>query len=179
MRHKNNKKAAPGFTLVELGIVVAIGSLLLGFAVNTGFSVFSSARAEAEIDELSGIVTNIQRTFQRRGSYEEATQDLLIGMRVFPEARVAGNTVHNRYHGVITASPTNLGGVNDGLALTTTGIPAAECIHIIQGVERLMRVVKVGATEVKADGQYASDPGVMAAACRADAQASITFVFGR
>ena len=165
--------------MVELGIVVAIGSLLVGFAINTGFSVFSSARAEAEIDELSSIVTNIQRSFQRTGSYASATQDTLIGLRVFPEARIDGNTVRNRYSGFITAAPTNIVGANDGLALTTTGVPASECAHVIQGVEKMMRVVRVGTTVVKADGQPAADPGSLAQVCHATSDATITFVFGR
>lgn len=178
---KNFKKFAKlqaGFTLVELGIVVAIGAVIIGLGLVVVPSILASTRANAEISELPTIATKTQKTFANFPNYSTLTQPIAIGMKVFPDASVAGATVTNRWGGAVTIAPATLVLANDAFIITSVGVPAAECAQIGQGMERSARVITVAAVAVKADGQPL-DLAKLGTQCGLAATTTMVYTFGK
>jgi prepilin-type N-terminal cleavage/methylation domain-containing protein len=175
------KKRQSGFTLVELGIVVAIAAIIIGIGLIVVPSILASTRANAEISELPTITTKIQRSFANQPNYAAVTQASIIGLNVFPTSVVdkTAGTVSNRWGGVVTVAAATLVNANDGVSITSTQIPTAECLQVGQGVEGTMRKITVGTTVVKADGSAAADSALLGTACNDAATATMIFVFGK
>lgn len=179
MRALFPKKLSKGLTLVELSIVVGIAGVLLSLTVVGATSVFASTRAEAEIDELSATVMNIQRSYAKQNSFQAVTQPLLLALKVFPASRVNGTTVLNRWDGHVTAAPATVTTSFDSVALTSTDIPSEECAHMVRGVEHMMKEIRVNTTVVKTATQFSAEPGALNTACQAGVRAAVTFTFGK
>ena len=175
------KKRQSGFTLVELGIVVAIAAIIIGIGLVVVPSILASTRANAEISELPTITTKIQRAYANQPNFAALTQAGIVNLNVFPESVVnkTAGTIANRWGGAVTIAPATLKQANDAVAITSADIPTAECLQIGQGVEGAMRKITVGTTVVKADGVSAADPAALGTACNAAATVSMIFTFGK
>lgn len=175
------KKRQSGFTLVELGIVVAIAAIIIGIGLVVVPSILASTRANAEISELPTIATKIQRAFANQPNYGALTQAGIVNLNVFPDSVVdkTAGTIVNRWGGAVTVAPATLSQANDAVAITSNDIPTAECLQIGQGVEGSMRRIVVGTTEVKAPGTTAANPTALGTACNATATVTMVFTLGK
>lgn len=185
------KLAQGGFTMVELGVVVAIGAVILVIALNVVPAVLANNRANAEMQELPSILTNIQKNYSNAPTFVGATLDAVIRLNAFPNERVtipgAGlATATNRWGGTVTMTVANLSATNDIVRLVYSNVAERECKNVIQGVGGLMRRIYVdsanggaagGGTIVKADGA-AVDTGALGTACGTAAN-SITYDVGK
>lgn len=176
------KKRQSGFTLVELGIVVAIAAVIIGIGLVVVPSILASTRANGEISDLPAITTKIQRSFANQPNYSSptaATMPVLINLRVFPESEVNGTTVNNRWGGTITAAVDTLKTAGDAVTITETNLPQAECVQVIQGVDRSYRKIAVNGTGVKADGEAQIHLDTLGTACGTGGNNSIALTFGK
>lgn len=175
------KKRQSGFTLVELGIVVAIAAIIIGIGLVVVPSILASTRANAEISELPTITTKIQRAFANQPNFANITQATVAGLNVFPPSNVSGTTITNRFGGAVTVAKNTLVATtpDDTVAITSAQIPTAECLQIGQGVEGSMRQIQVGGVVVKDDGKSAADPAKLATECGKTSTVTMTFVFGK
>lgn len=178
------KKSQKGFTLVELGIVVAIAAIIIGIGLVVVPSILASTRANAEISELPTVATKITRAYANQPDFSAITTAGVIDLGAYQAASVnrTAGTITNRWGGNVTVASDTLVNADDVVSLTYTNIPTAECLQIGQGVEGAMRQISVTGTAetvVKADGESAANPTTLGTACNSAARVSMTFTFGK
>lgn len=180
-----------GFTMVELGVVVAIAATIIVIALAVVPTVLANNRSNAEMQELPSIITNIQKTYSNNPTFAGATLDGVIRLNAFPTERVtipdAGlATATNRWGGQVTLTPANLSSVNDIARLVYTNVGTRECKTVLQGVGSLVRRIYVdsanggvagGGTLIKDDGA-ALNLALLGTAC-GTTTASITYDLGK
>lgn len=163
---QNGRARQGGFTMVELGIVVAIAAAILVIALTVVPTVLSNNRSNAEMQELPSVVTNIQKAYSNAPNYNGATLDAVIRLNALPSERVtipaAGlATAANRWGGTITMAVATITSTDDIVRLVYTGVTERECKTVIQGLGGLTRRIYVDSansgtagngTIVKADG---------------------------
>lgn len=176
---KANKSKQKGFTLVELGIVVAIGAILIGVGIAVVPSIMASQRVNAEISELPQIVTNIQRVFNNQPGFVPLPTVTTLGqLGVFPESRWRADTpaeARNRWGGTITVAASGAV-LPNGLSLTYADVPSAECRELIPALSASVRVIQVGGQTVKPDNGSATLADT-AARCNAAPTVAIAYHF--
>lgn len=180
-----------GFTLIELGVVVAIGFLLVGIGLYKAPTIMANYRVNAELQELPQIVTNIQKSYVNSPSFVGVSLDSIIRLDAFPQNRVTipgagAATATNRWNGAVTFAPGTITTANDIGRMVSAAIPASECKNVVVGAAQMFRRVfvdsansaTVGAgTIVKADG-LPLDPTALGTAC-SGAINSITYDFAK
>lgn len=176
---KKSLKRQAGFTLVELGIVVAIGAVIIGLGLVVVPSLLASTRANAEISEIPTIATKIQRAYANRPTFAGMNQATVIGLKAFPDSSVTGAVISNRWGGLVTVAPATLVVANDAFTITTTGVPSEECVQVGQGLETVARSIAIPAgTPVKTDG-VALNLTTLGTQCDLGATTAIVYTFGK
>lgn len=141
-----------GFTLIELGLVLAIVALALG-GVILGFQTHKNNNTKnLSIQYITYISSNAKQLFGQAGAYGDVNTEIAVRSGMIPrELRVAGtNTANNPYGAPITVTPGNGTGANDLLVLGWGNVPGVEaCNSIVRAVERDLRRVVVAGTTVK------------------------------
>ena len=183
----NTQRKQQGFTLIELGVVAALGFLIIGIGLYKAPSIMANYRTNAELSELPQIVTNTQKAVSNSSNYTGTTLDSIIRLDVFPQNRVTipgagAATATNRWNGAITFSVGTIATAGDIGRYVYAGVPLSECKNVIIGVAQMMRRVYVDSantavagagTLVKADGA-ALDTTALGTACSGAAN-SITY----
>lgn len=186
-----NKHSQRGVTMVEVGIVVAIAATLLVIALKIVPETLANNRANAEMQELPSVITNIQKTYANFPSFEGMTLDNVIRLDGFPKDRATIPssglaTATNRWGGQITLSPANLSSTNDIGRLVYSNVGTRECKTVLQGVSGLVRRIYVdpanggvagGGTLIKDDGANLN-LSLLGTAC-GSSMASITYDLGK
>ena len=184
-------KAQRGFTLIEIAIVIGIGTVLLYVVMKVIPDLLADNKSNGELQELPSIIANIQKNYSNAPTYAGATLDAVIRLNALPAERVTipgagAATATNRWGGTITMSVANLSATNDIVRLVYTNIGERACKSVIQGVAGLTRRIYVdsanggaagGGTIVKADGA-ALDIAALGTACGTGAN-SITYDLGK
>lgn len=190
MKQKLNIRQQSGFTMVELGVVVAIAATILVIALAIVPTILSNTRANAEMQEFPSIASNIQKAYSNHPSFASATLDAVARLNAFPSERVTvpaagAATASNRWGGAITLTVGTITSASDVVRLVYTGVPERECKSVIQGVPGLTRRIYVDSansgtagagTIVKADGA-ALDLTALSTACASNN--SITYDIGK
>lgn len=188
---KSLKSKQKGFTLVELGVVVAVGATILVISLGVVPSVLANNRANAEMQEVPGIATNIQKIYLNAPTYVGATLDAVIRLNAFPSSRVTipasgAATATNRWGGAVTMSVATLTSTNDIVRLVYSNVGSSECKTVIGGIAGLARRIVVDSansgtsgagTTVKPDAG-ALDITALGTACGTTAN-SITYDIGK
>jgi type II secretory pathway pseudopilin PulG len=172
------KKRTKGFTLLEFGIVIGLFAVVIGLALYVVPSILANIRANAESNLLPSVEAKIQRAYANQPNYANVSMAQVTALHIFPDSMVSGSTITNRWGGAYTIAPTTIATTNDAVSITSAGVPTAECIQIEQGVETSFRIIKIGGTVVKADGQTLVGEDTVSAAC-ASATNQMVFTFGK
>lgn len=152
MKTMSQKKNQKGFTLVELGIVVAVGLLLL-LGIQQSNRTIANTKVNSEIGEIKTISANVQRQYSGSSNYSTATLANIIALKSLPDERVlTATTAANRWGGAITLAPATVNTASDTLLYTSAAIPEYECTQIIPQVEGSLVRVSVDGTDVKPAG---------------------------
>lgn len=159
---KSNR--SKGFALIDLMIAVIIISIL-GLAA---FNYYRTINTDTNIDqERDNISQYVPRAFAQIASYPDTstvTTQMLINNRVF-KSGVSGNSVKNKFGGVVTVAPANTPfGTNDALAFTNTGYPGDACTGVIPKINSIAMAIKVNGTDVKT-ATTALDTTALGTAC--------------
>lgn len=180
-----------GFTLIELGIVVAIGFLLIGIGLYKAPSIMANYRANAETTELPQIVTNSQKIAVNSSNYTGFTLDTFIRNDAFPANRITvpasgSATATNRWNGTITFAVGTIATAGDIGRYVYTNVPDAECKAVVNAVSQMFRRIYVdkgnsgtagAGTVVKADNAQL-DTAALGTSCSGNAN-SITYDFAK
>lgn len=180
-----------GFTLIELGIVVAVGFLIIGIGLYKAPSVMAGYRANAEINELPQIVTNSQKIAANAPNFTSFSLDTFIRNDAFPANRVTipasgSATATNRWNGTITFASGTITTAGDIGRYVYTNVPDAECKQVVNAVAQMFRRVYVdkgnsgtagAGTAVKPDNARL-DEASLGAACSGNVN-SITYDYAK
>jgi nitrate/nitrite transporter NarK len=153
--------------------------IAIGLAVVPG--IIASNRANAEISEVPSVVAKIQKLYNNQSSFSGVTTGQVAALSVYPdqEASAVGGTITDRWGGAVTVASGTLKVAGDSVILTYNNVPQAECTQIVPGVANSVRVITIGGTSVKADGQ-AVNLTTVGSQCAAGSTANtITYQFSK
>lgn len=139
-----------GFTLIELGIAIAIAAVVVGVGLMVVPQMLADNKVSSEIATLGNIASRTQKTWASKTTYTGSTLQNMIDADVFPAMMVSSDraTVTSQWGGLVTvASATDA-----ELQIKYASVPAYECRNLLPQVERMFGTMKVGADSVKAVG---------------------------
>jgi prepilin-type N-terminal cleavage/methylation domain-containing protein len=197
LRIRNRKQA--GFTLVELGIVLALIGIGLFFAISKINETNDSSKAANTATDLGGIITNMKRLFATQGAFPAAADPAynvgtLRANGVFPASWAnpavaaaaavgAANAVVDPFTGNPTAGQSPLvaagaGGPGDFAFITLPGVPTRVCVELGRLMTNGIAQLTVNGVVVQGLGAPLNIP-LLGTNCGAAGTVAMTFTFGR
>lgn len=169
-----------GFGAIEFGLVLLLIGALIAAAV---LFYRDSQRKQSVNNNTSDIIFisgNLVSKYGQLNRYGDVTTELGVKSGVIPaHLRVPGtDTAQNRFGGLIELTPTTLTSANDSVAITWPNVQSKQCSDIVTSVEGEFRVITVGGTQVKSDGNTLNIDG-LESACDVDAPVELVFTVGR
>lgn len=167
-----------GFTLVEIGFVLVVAAIL-AIPLYSRFTTNKSKAAMSEdAENLMALAAAGAEKWTNLPDYSGATEATLLNVNVFPADMVIGAVIKNKARGTVTCSAVDLTGDKDGMECASTNYPKADCVTVVQKIDKAMRRITVGATVVK-DTDGTVDLTKLGAACVGTGTNVIKFAFGK
>lgn len=168
-----------GFTLVELGIVLALIGIGLFYAVSKLSSTGAESKAQAVTSDLASmVVPSIKRVYATQSSYTGVTIATLRDNNVFPNSWNVSGTITGPFAGAVTVAAATFVTAGDALSLTIPNVPKEVCPSIVNMMSSGIEQIAVGGTTVKPN-QGALDIAALGTQCAAANSTSIAFTFGK
>lgn len=175
---KSCKRRSMGFTLIELGIALALIGIGLFFVISKLGETSDASKAQNLVSDLSGIITNTKRLYATQTSYNGITMATLRDNAVFPTAWNVGGTITGPFTGNVTVAASTLSTADDSAAITIPNIPSRVCTDIARMMSEGVAVMAVAGTTVKANNGTLNI-GTLGTQCVSAAAVSMAFTFGR
>lgn len=190
MFNLKSKKAARGFTLIEILLVVGFIALAgLGvYVVYNKVSAGGAANAEARnLDTLRAGVKTLYGGASNYGTGPTAISNTVLNngrvtpdsMRAVPYAANDPN-INNSFGGTVSVTPIALGGstVNNGFRITYNNVPGAVCSKLVTTAGVSFDAVGVGAAgNVKTFGTNQLAIPALTTQCANDAGTGVAIMF--
>lgn len=176
MFNLKNKKAAKGFTLIEILLVVGFIALA-GLGVYVVYNkVSAGGAANTESRNLDTLRAGVKTLFGGSSNYASVTNLVVNQARVTPDSMravpyVATDTnINNSFGGAVTVLPATLGTAspNNGFSITYTKVPGAVCSKLVTTGGTSFDQITAGTTVVKTFGTNNLDIARLTAGCAAD-----------
>jgi len=167
-----------GFSLIEVGIVLALAGVALFFTLSKMSVNADQTKSQNFITDFSGIVTNAKRLYATQQSYTGVTINALRDNSVFPTAWNVGGTITGPWTGAVTTAAATLVTAGDGLTLTVPNVPQGFCSDVVRAMAAGVDVIAVAGTNVKAF-QNTLNIATAGTQCASAANVSIAFTFGK
>lgn len=184
-RRFNTGRKMKGFTLVELGIVMALAGILLFYAVSKMGTTSDASKAQSTVQDLSEIVSGTKRTYSTQSSYAGATVTVLYNSGVFPKNWQSGGIATGPWGGAIAVASGGAVGAtggfitaDDNLKLSVPNVPQGICAQLVQTMAGGIERITVAGTVVK---QYQStvDLSALGTQCMSSGSVTVDFTFGK
>lgn len=174
-RGRNRNK---GFTLVELGIVLAIMGLGLYYVIGKLSETNNESKSQALVQDFTGIVTRAKQLYATQQSYNGVTMAILRDNQVFPAQWNVAGVITGPYTGAVAAAAGTFVNANDSLIITIPNIPQNMCSSIVKTLERGIEQIAVAGVQVKAfQGQI--NLATLGTQCTSAANVAIAMEFGK
>jgi prepilin-type N-terminal cleavage/methylation domain-containing protein len=185
-RHIRSRKQA-GFTLVELGIVLALIGIGLFFAISKINETNDQSRAQSVSNDLTFTITNVKRLFATQAAFPAAAaayaNDILRNNSVFPASwndPANAAQVLAPFNGNPTVAQRTPAGQTAGnfAAITIPNVPTRVC-------SELGRLMATGIAELEVNGVIVKAlnaplvPATLGTSCSAAAEVAMIFTFAR
>jgi prepilin-type N-terminal cleavage/methylation domain-containing protein len=177
-----------GFTLVELGIVLALIGIGLFFAISKISETNEQSRAQTAATDISLAVNNIKRLYATQNAFPNMgtaiTEAELRNSAIFPSSWNGPNagTLISPFGAAPTANACNapVGDTGNGTysCLTITNVPSRVCTEMGRALSAGMVAMNVNGVLVKPWGVQVN-PTTLAANCAAAATVPMDFYFTR
>jgi prepilin-type N-terminal cleavage/methylation domain-containing protein len=179
------KSKQKGFSLVELGIVLAVVGVALFFTISTISQTKVTTSAQNARRDLTQIITNAQRLYSTKGAFPVGTWNnnaVLIRNNVFPASWVAGpDAIISPFGGAVrfdTVSPTVA-------AIVLNDVPSKVCAELGEAMMDSVLGILTGAPST-VSGYYAKNPATgeinldnLGLGCTSASYVPMAFSFGR
>lgn len=147
----NKKKAARGFTLIEILLVVGFIALA-GIGIYVVYNkVQTGNAANTEARNLDTIRAGVKNLYGGSVNYAGIGAPVLINGHVVPDSMVSGNTIVNSFGGTVTVAATTFGGgaANNAFTITYPNVPLDVCSKLTTTAGQGYNQVVVAGTTVK------------------------------
>lgn len=168
-----NVKKQKGYSLVELGIVIAVIAIFIGGVVTFGQGMFKDTEVKTEQQNIQAAADNIKKLYEGT-NYSGFDNTVAQNAKVFSD-RLVDNGYNNVWNGLVSATAADVNSVaNSGYAITYTEVPQDVCPDFVAGVQGKFDVITIGSTEVKSfNGKL--DRAATAAQCASATTVDIIF----
>lgn len=180
-RKPNHRKSHRGFMSIELGLVLMVVAIAIAAAVLWYRDTLRKESVKNNTAEIISIASNLVAKYGQLNRYGDVTTEIGVQAGIIPaHLRDQGaNTAANRFGGVIELTPETLTAPNDSIRLDWPNTASNQCSDIVTGAQGEFRVVSVGGTEVKADGEDLDLAALEAACGSGGAPVDISLTVGR
>ena len=162
---KFTKKAVQkGFTIIELMIVLAIISILIG-GVIVGLQMMDDTKASSAARDSSVSITALKLKYRNIGTTAAVTTTNAIAGNVFPSSMdwvAGGTTVNNQAGGAVTVVPATIVSANDAFLLSEDGFKSSQCQKYIGSIFPNVKKIVVTPTGGAATTVYSTYGTVVA-----------------
>lgn len=173
------RKKQQGYSLVEIGIVMAIVAIGLFYAISKGVEMNNQSKSQSVAQDLaSTIVPNAKRLYATQSSYTGVTIGALRDNNVFPGTWNVAGTITGPFTGAVTTSAATFVTAGDALTITVPNVYQSICSDIVRMMAGGIEQIAVGGTVVQAY-QGTLNVGTLGTQCAAAASSSIAFTFGK
>lgn len=167
-----------GFTLIELGIVLALAALAIFFAVSKLTTTSNQTRAQNFAMDMSQAVTSTKRLYATQSDYSAITIAALRDNSVFPIQWKVGTKITGPWGGDVSASAATLNSANDAATLTIPNMPTEVCSEAVRALSGGIEKITVVDTVVKANNG-SLNVATLGAQCASATAVDVGFTFGR
>ena len=135
--YARSRRAQRGFTVLEIIVVLVVGSILAALAVY-GWQLTHQAKGQDESSLMTFAGTCAKGVYSNSPDFTGVTISALAtpANGCFPAKDVSGSagnyTVKDSYGHVITATPATLANANDSVAFTISGVSDQDCAAAMQ-----------------------------------------------
>ena len=137
---KTSKRHQKGYTLIELGIAIAILAVLVIGALTGVQAIMTSGKVSDQAKTLGRLQSTISKHFQNAATNGGANAGLaqLIQLGAWDARSVAGGVVTSAFGSAEALIPNAVAvgsmPINRGFIYTISGVPQAACPELAQGV---------------------------------------------
>lgn len=167
-----------GFTLIELGIALALIGIGLFFVISKLNETSDASKAQNLVSDLSGIITNTKRLYATQQSYNGVAIGTLRDNAVFPTAWNNAGTITGPFTGAVTVAAATLSTADDSATITIPNIPSRVCTEIARMMSEGVNVMSVAGTTVKPNNGTLN-VATLGTQCVSATSVAMGFTFGR
>jgi prepilin-type N-terminal cleavage/methylation domain-containing protein len=168
------KSRQSGFTLVELGIVLALIGIGLFFAISKMQETGDSSRAQNVANDISSVITGINRFYSTSNQFPNAMHTDLINNKAIPPRWVSGAALVGPFGGTATLARTSASASAEA-TLTILSVPPRVCIEMGKMMASYPNI-SVGGEDVKTP-TTALDVSKLTTECNDTNAATMAFLF--
>lgn len=171
-----------GFTLIELGIVLAIIAVLATLGTR-GVGIYKGVKNESEARTLDRVATGLQTKFR----YDASTVGLdnLVAHRtgIFNKSGWtsvvvgASATITHGMGGTVTIAPATILTANDAISIALASVPFDSCGDIGRMQTQTAEKITIGATAVQTTSLTPATGAAIDTACGTSGTVTMTFVY--
>lgn len=165
-----------GWTLLELGMVIAAGLVIAGLGLFLLWYIYSDTKVTEAQNNLNMMQSKLRKQYYQHGDFTGLTETVAAGVGIFPEKYISGTTVVNEYGGQVklqpVAHPTTTA-ANMAYEASTANIPEYDCTQLVTGIAPSFLKIEVGGTVVKQPGGKV-DLAQLGTACKSGASSGGT-----
>lgn len=171
-----NANKSKGFTIIEIVIVLAVIAVLALGVVAAAGGLFSGAKAKNEAQAMQTMIQGVKKLYSTTATFGSLTTQVVLDKGLVPNSMNADPAILNAWGGNITFTPQ--GGSPQFMVLSTTAVPSAECVDLINELSEMSVTIGTAAstTNAKANGAAIIDPAVTTGLCNAAAAVDLNFV---
>lgn len=169
-------KKSKGFTLVELGVVLALVGIMMFFAISKMKATSDESKAQSLTGDLSQITLNVKRLYSTQNDFTGITIAALRDNSVFPSQWNVASVITGPFSGPVLVAPDTLASANDAATITIPNIPTAVCSTVVRTLASGMQKISVGATVVM-NYNGALDVPALGASCAAASAVPVSLTF--
>ncbi|MBC3871447.1 type II secretion system protein [Undibacterium oligocarboniphilum] len=154
MMAAGKKMKQAGFTMVEFGLVLVIGAILIVGI----FSKFSANTSATQTNQLTGDLTTLmgQVKSSYANNYSAVTNAKLDSGSFFKNLNSlndnAGSVTTNLGGGSLTVSSGTVNTAGDSVSYVVTQLPDSSCVPFVTAMSKTVTKLSVGTNVVKAPG---------------------------
>lgn len=145
---QQRRRKEGGFTIAELMVVVAVGSVLIVSGLKLAPQLWNDSKVHSETQNIEALVTRISNTFQ--GNYTNLSNAMAVQLQTVPPdmLKKGGNSITGNWGGVtVSATTTSVGG--PAFVVQMVNIPSKICPQLVANLAAISEELLVNGTSVQ------------------------------